>query len=567
MRYRLTRNAADAEPMPSKHNPDYIVVGAGAAGAVMAARLSEDRDVDVLLLEAGGTPRGPLFNVPLMTGLLLRSSIATWPYVTEPEPHLDGRQLKWPRGKVLGGSTSINGMVWRRGLPLDFDLWAQSGLQEWSWDKVEPWFRKAERNAGSATSALGSDGAVDLTRGTLDNPLFEAWFAASRAQGLKVGIDYNSPDANEGAGRYDFAIRNGRRISTAKAYLDPARARPNLEVMTRARVVRLTREGRRITGVEVETPNGEVSLRAQREVILCGGAVNSPHLLLLSGIGPADQLRGHGIEVVADVAGVGLGMQDHLLVRVEYQSMQPVTIDRLRRVDKAALALAQAMVFGTGPASTFPIEAGALLKSDPSLELPDLQSAIMPGLSSAALRIPGLSRLLAPDRGNGFFANIFQMRPNSRGELRLASADPFAPPVLMPNYLSAAPDRDVLKRGVRILRELFAAAAFDPYRGRELSPGPDVRSDADLDRWISATADTVFHPTSTCRMGTDRDGLAVVDPAFRVRGVDGLRIVDASVMPSVTSGNTMAPVIMLAERAAHLLRTGTLLEAEPHAHV
>lgn len=553
--------------MSSHRIPDYIVVGAGAAGAVVAARLSEDPHVKVLLLEAGGKPRGPLFNVPLMTGLLLRSSIATWPYLTEPEPQLNGRRLKWPRGKVLGGSTSINGMVWRRGLPIDFDLWAQSGLSDWSWEKVELWFRRAERIADHGDSALGSDGAMALSRGKLSSPLFDAWYAAARARGLNVDIDTNAPDVNEGVGRYDFAIRDGRRISTKRAYLDPARARPNLDVMTNARVVRLTRAGRRITGVDVHTPNGETTVQAAREVILCGGTVNSPHLLLLSGIGPADQLRSHGIDIAADVPGVGQGLQDHLLVRVEYQATQPVTIDRLRRIDHAALALSRAMLFGTGPAATFPIEVGGFFKSDPSLELPDLQFAIMPGLSSAALRIPGLGKLLAPDRGNGFFANIFQMRPNSRGELRLASADPFALPSIRPNYLSAAPDRDVLRSGVKILRDLFADVSFDPYRGAELSPGKDVKTDADLDKWIAATADTVFHPTSSCRMGTDRDSLAVVDPAFRVRGVEGLRIVDASVMPSVTSGNTMAPVIMIAERAAHLMRGGAPYPAEPLAHV
>lgn len=533
----------------------------------MAARLSEDPHVRVLLLEAGGKPRGPLFNVPLMTGLLLRSSIATWPYLTEPEPHLNGRRLKWPRGKVLGGSTSINGMVWRRGLPIDFDLWAQSGLSDWSWERVEPWFRKAERTADRNDSALGADGAVGLSRGKLENPLFDAWYGAARNRGLAVGIDTNAADVNEGVGRYDFAIRDGRRVSTARAYLDPVLARPNLEVMTNAHVIRLAREGRRITGVDVHTLNGEATLRASREVILCGGSINSPHLLLLSGIGPADQLRSFGIDVAADVPGVGQGLQDHLLVRVEYQATQPVTIDRLRRIDQAALAVSRAMLFGTGPAATFPIEVGGFFKSDPSLDLPDLQSAIMPGLSSAALRIPGLGKLLAPDRGNGFFANIFQMRPNSRGKLQLASADPLVPPSIRPNYLSAAPDRDVLRSGVKILREMFADAAFEPYRGTELSPGRELKTDGDIDRWIAATADTVFHPTSTCRMGIDGDRLAVVDAAFKVRGVENLRIVDASVMPSVTSGNTMAPVIMIAERAAHLVRGSSTYAAEPFDYV
>lgn len=535
---------------------DVIVVGGGAAGAVMAARLSEDPNCEVLLLEAGGKARGPLFSVPLMTGLLLRASVANWNYVTEPVPQLDNRRLKWPRGKALGGSTAINGMVWRRGLPLDFDLWAQAGLDGWSWRDVEPAFRKVERRQPGTGVSLGSDGPLSISRGRLDNPLFDAWFAATRALGYPTTDDFNGETAH-GVGRFDFSIRDGRRVTSASAFLDPVATRANLRIATRMRVLRLLIERGRCIGVEVHNGNEMHRLHARREVILCGGTINSPHLLMLSGIGPADDLGRHAITVVADVPGVGRNLQDHVLVRVEYRAKEAVTLDRLRRFDVAALAFARAVVFGTGPAATFPIEAGGLLKSEPHLDSPDLQTSMMPALSSASLRLPGFGRHLAPDRGHGFFSNIYQMRPNSHGSLELASSDPLAPPRIKPNYLSAPPDRDVLRRGAKLLREIYAQSAFDRYRGEELSPGPDVRSDTDLDRWIAATADTVFHPTSTCRMGTANDPMTVVDARLRVRGVAGLRVVDASVMPTITSGNTAAPTIMIAERAAQFMRGET----------
>ena len=534
-------------------NADFIVVGGGAAGAVMAARLSEDPDTNVLLLEAGGRARGPLFSVPLMTGLLLRGGVANWGYATEPEANLDGRRLKWPRGKALGGSTAINGMVWRRGLPLDFDLWAQAGLKGWSWREVAPAFEKAERRQPGAGASLGVAGPLPVSRGQLENPLYDAWIAAALALGYPATDDFNGV-AGHGVGRYDFSIHRGQRMSSARAYLNPAMQRPNLQVQTRMRVLRLLIEGGRCIGVEAHDGNEVLRLHARREVILSGGAINSPQLLMLSGIGPADALRQHGIAPHVDLPGVGASLQDHLMVRVEYRAREAVTLDRLRRIDTAALAFLRAVTLGTGPAASFPLEAGGLLKSEPGLDAPDLQTSIMPALSAASLRLPGFGRQLAPDRGNGFFSNIFQMRPNSRGHIALASADPMAPPLIYPNYLSAPPDRAVLRRGVKMLREIYAHSAFDRYRGEELSPGPNVTSDHDIDRWISASADTVFHPTSTCRMGADNDPGAVVDDRLRVRGVAGLRVVDASVMPAVTSGNTAAPTIMIAEQAARFIR-------------
>jgi len=531
---------------------DFIVVGAGAAGAVLAARLSEDPHVSVLLLEAGGKARGPLFSVPLMTGVLLRSRIANWSYVTEPQAQLGARCIRWPRGKGLGGSTAINGMVYMRGLPSDFDGWAQAGLQGWDWASVQPSFLRSESNPEGDPQWHGRGGPLRVSRRPLGHPLFNAFLEGASAAGHPRTDDFNGP-APEGAGPYDFTIAAGRRASTARAFLDPALGRPNLEVATRAFVTRVAIENGRAVGVMLADQGRERLVRARREVILSGGTVNSPQMLLLSGIGPAEQLRQHGVAVVADLPGVGRNLQDHLLIRVMHATDAPDTIDRLRRFDRAALAGLRAWMFGAGPAASFPIEVGGLLRSRPELDLPDLQASFMPGLSSATIRLPfaGMSRTTDP--GTGFFANIFQMRPSSRGEITLASPDPRQAPRIQPNYLSAMPDRIVLREGVKRLREIFATAPFDAFRGAELAPGPHLRSDAEIDRFITQTADSVYHPVGTCRMGAGQDPGAVVDGSLRVRGVDGLRIVDASVMPSITSSNTAAPTIMIAERAAGMI--------------
>lgn len=533
---------------PAVSEADYVIAGAGSAGCVLAARLSASAGVRVVLLEAGGPDRNPLFRVPLMTGVLLRSRYANWSYVTEPEPNLDGRRLSWPRGKVLGGSSTINGMVYTRGLPSDYDGWAQRGLPEWSFDRVLPAFRRGERNHRGETERHGGDGPLPVSRPGTPNPLFDAFVEAGRQAGFPVTDDFNGPSP-EGFGRYDFTTYRGERWSAARAFLDPARRRPNLRIVTGAHVLRVAVERGRAVGVEAEVGGEARVFRAAREVILCCGAVNSPQVLMLSGIGAGDLLRRHGIPVAADLPGVGRDLQDHLLVRVEHACTEPVTLHAVTRPDRAALALAQAMLLGTGPASTFPLEAGAFVRSDPALDEPDLQSHFLPGLSSAAIRVPFLAK--PKHRGHGFFANVYQLRPESRGTVEIRSADPKAPPAIRPNYLSSARDRQVLREGARILRRVFAQEAFDRFRGPELSPGPDVRSDAELDAWISRTADTVFHPVGTCRMGVD-DG-AVVDGALRVRGIEGLRVADASVMPTMPSSNTHAPTMMVAEKAAEMI--------------
>ena len=533
---------------------DYVVVGAGPAGCVLAARLSEDPDCQVLLIEAGGRDWNPLLGVPLMTGLILRSAYANWSYVTEPEPQLNGRRTQWARGRVLGGSSSIHGMVYMRGLPIDFANWAARGLTGWSYEEVLPYFLRSENSHRGSSAFHGADGPLTVSAGRLDNPLFQVYLQAAQQAGHPRSDDFAGPNPH-GAGAYDFTIRKGRRVSAANAFLRQALHRPNLRVVTQAQALCLNWDANgRVQGVDVLHHGKKVALRAEREVLLCGGAVNSPQLLMLSGIGPAAALRSQSLQVRADLPGVGQGLQDHLLVRVEHRALGGVTLDRLRRADLAAWALFKALVWGTGPATSFPLEVGGLFKSSPDLAQPDLQSHFLPALSSAALRLPYFSKVLPQDRGAGFFANVFQLRPESTGSIELASADPLAHPRIRPGYLSAPQDLVVLREGVKRLREIFRQPAFNAWRGVELAPGPTVQSDADIEAWIRATADTVYHPTSSCRMGGNTDPMAVLDNQCRVRGVAGLRVVDASSLPRVTSGNTAAPVYMLAERIADVLR-------------
>jgi len=368
-----------------------------------------------------------------------------------------------------------------------------------------------------------------------------------------VTDDFNGP-RQEGFGRYDFTIDRGRRWSAARAYLDPARARPNLRIVTRALLRRILVENHRAVGVEVAIGREVRTIRATREVILSCGTVNSPQALMLSGIGDGALLRRLGIPVVADLKAVGRNLQDHVLVRVEHACTEPVTLHHMTRADRAALALARALLFGSGPAASFPIEVGAYLRSDPALDEPDLQSFFLPGLSTATLRVPFLKAARALHAGHGFFANVYQLRPESRGEILIRSADPREAPAIRPNYLSCARDRQVLRQGAKMLRQVFAQKAFDRFRGPELSPGPGVRTDAELDAWIARSASTVFHPVGTCRMGADE--ASVVDGALRLRGIDGLRVADASVMPSLPSGNTHAPTMMVAEKAAEFILRG-----------
>ena len=526
---------------------DVLIVGAGSAGCVLAGRLSEDPRRRVTLLEAGGRDRNPLLRVPLMTGVLLRSRYANWFYHTEPEAGLGGRRSFWPRGRVLGGSSAINGMVWARGRPSDYDTWAQAGLPGWSWEDALGAFKRIERFQGGESAEHGGTGPLPVTDGNVGHPLLDLFVQAGLEAGYGRSHDFNQAPY-EGVGRYHFTIAGGQRWSAARAFLGPARHRPNLRIVTNARVARVLVEDGRCVGVQ--TASGPM---LADEVVLCGGAVNSPQLLMLSGIGAADALLEHGITPVADLPGVGANLQDHLLVRVEHACTQPITLQSLTRMDRAALALGQALVFRSGPAASFPLAAGFFLRSDPALDEPDLQSHFLPGLTTGTLRVPGFAGPARVGEAHGFMANVTQMRPESRGRITLRSADPAAAPVIQPNYLADPRDRSALRAGARLLRTLFAQPAFDPVRGAETTPGPAVQTDAELDGWIARTADTMFHPVGTCRMGAEHDVGAVVDAQLRVRGVRHLRVADASVLPRITSGNTNAPAMLVGHRCADFL--------------
>ena len=539
-------------PGPGSFRPDYLVVGAGSAGCVLAARLSEDPSNRVLLIEAGGHGRDPLLRVPLMTGLLLRGRRHVWRFATEAEAGLDGRNSAWPRGKVLGGSSAINGMVYMRGRPSDYDSWAQRGLAGWRWDDVLPLFRRSERFEHGASEYHGGDGPMPDTRSSAASPLLDAFVEAGVQAGFPRSTDFGAPPF-EGFGRYHFTIANGERWSAARAFLSAqVRARPNLRIATGIEALRVVLDGTRCIGVEVAQGGGTTSLlRPERETILCAGAIGSPALLQHGGIGAPELLEAAGIPVRHALPGVGRNLQDHLLVRVEHACTQPITLHALARADRAVLALLQAMLLKTGPAASFPLAAGALIRSRPGLEEPDLQSHILPALGTAMVRLPFATSRRS--EGHGFMANVYSLRPDSRGEVAVASADPRQKPRIRANYLSAPADRERLREGVRILRRVFAQPAFNPFRGAELSPGPSITTDAELDAWIARTADTAFHPIGTCTMGADGDIQAVLDEALRVRGIAGLRVADASAMPLMPSGNTHAPTMMIAERCAELL--------------
>ncbi|MCB4770971.1 choline dehydrogenase [Ancylobacter sp. Lp-2] len=524
---------------------DYIIVGAGSAGCVLADRLTASGENRVLVLEFGGSDRSIFIQMPSALSIPMNMPRYSWMYESEPEPGLGGRRMHCPRGKVLGGSSSINGMVYVRGNPADFDGWQEQGAQGWSYADVLPYFRRAESRQEGGDAYRGSEGPLATRYGSLANPLHHAFIDAALEAGYPASEDINGY-AQEGFGRMDMTVKDGVRWSAAKAYLRPAMQRANLKVETHARVTRVLFEGRRAIGVAYEQGDVRRQAKAAREVILAGGPVNSPQLLKLSGVGPGAELRGHGIEVVADRAGVGENLQDHLEFYFQVACKQPITLySSMGLAARAGIGL-RWLLRKDGLGATNHFESCGFIRSRPGVAYPDVQYHFLP------LAVTYDGQGLASE--HGFQAHVGPMRSKSRGWVRLRSADPAEKPRLFFNYMSHPDDWTEMRACVRLTREIFAQKAFDPYRGREIQPGADVVDDEAIDAFIRDKVESAYHPSCTCKMGAPADPMAVVDPQARVIGVEGLRVVDSSIMPSVTTGNLNAPTIMLAEKAAdHIL--------------
>ncbi|NIJ40205.1 choline dehydrogenase [Parvibaculum indicum] len=516
---------------------DYIIIGAGSAGCVLAARLTENPNNKVLLLEAGGKDKNMMIHMPAGVGSLIGGEKENWYYYTEEQKHLNNRKLFWPRGKVLGGSSSINGMIYIRGHGRDYDMWRQMGLEGWGFADVLPYFRRSEGNENGNSAFHGGEGPLGVSNSGKTNVLFDAFVEAGKQAGYPYTDDFNGPQ-QEGVGPYQHTIKNGQRCSAAKGYLVPALDRPNLTVETEALTNRILFEGKRAIGVEY-TQKGQVkTAHAEAEVLLSGGAVNSPQVLMLSGVGKSDYLSQFGIETVADLPGVGQNMQDHLDCTVIYECSQPITLHSMSNPLRMLMAGMQYTFFKSGVATSNGLESGAFLKTRPELEIPDVQIHFVAAMMRDHARQKS-------DR-HGFTVHVCQLRPESRGYVGLKSADPADHALIQPNYLESENDLRVMRDGTRMVRNIIEQRAMDAYRGPEFWPGADKQSDAEIDGWIRDTAETIYHPVGTAKMGHDE--MAVVDERCRVHGLEGLRVIDASVMPTLVGGNTNAPTIMIAEK-------------------
>ena len=523
---------------------DYVIVGAGAAGCVLANRLSEDADVSVLLLEAGGRDNYIWVKIPVGYLYCMGNKRTDWRYRTEAQAGLNGRALNYPRGRILGGCTAINGMIYMRGQARDYDQWRQMGNPGWAWDDILPYFRRSEDHVGGSNDLHGAGGPWRVEGQRLRWDLLDAFRDAAAQAGIPKVADFNQGN-NEGVGYFQVNQRRGWRVSSATAFLRPVLSRKNLTVMTEAQAERVLLEGRRATGVALRRAGVAGTVMARREVILSAGAIGSPQLLQLSGIGPGALLQAHGVPVLHDLPGVGENLQDHLQLRLAFKVQNVATLNTQANslLGRAAFALEYALT-RSGPMSMAPSQLGLFTRSDPALETPDLQWHIQP------LSLEKFGEQLHPFPA--FTASVCHLRPQSRGHVRIVSPDPQAHPAIQPNYLSVESDRRAAVAGIRRTRDIVAQPALARFQPEEFKPGAALQTDAELARAAGDIGTTIFHPVGTARMGSDET--CVVDPALRVRGIEGLRVVDASVMPTITSGNTSSPTVMIAEKAADLIR-------------
>ena len=523
---------------------DFVIVGSGSAGSALASRLSEDGRHSVIVIEYGGTDFGPFIQMPAALSFPMNMSRYDWGFTSEPEPHLGGRRLVTPRGKVLGGSSSINGMVYVRGHARDFDHWAEEGASGWAYADVLPYFKRMETAHGGEDGWRGDRGPLHVRPGKQRNPLYKAFVEAGRQAGFETTPDYNG-SKQEGFGVMEQTIHHGRRWSVANAYLRPALKRQNVSLVN-GFARRVVIENQRAIGIEIEARKQIQVVKARREVIIAASSINSPKLLMLSGIGKAAHLKEHGIEVVSDRPGVGQNLQDHMELYIQQESILPITLHSKLNLFSKAMIGAEWLLFKSGLGATNHFESAAFVRSKPGVDYPDIQYHFLP----AAIRYDGK----AAAKSHGFQAHVGPMRSKSRGAVTLKSSDAWEKPAIRFNYMSHEDDWADFRHCIRLTREIFGQKAFDAYRGREISPGSQVQSDDELDAFIREHAESAFHPCGTCRMGRADDPRSVVDPECRVIGVEGLRVADSSIFPRVTNGNLNGPAIMTGEKAAdHIL--------------